>query len=133
MRKRIVLYCFLVLQLIMSIGVANEFDDYLFAFIFAVLFFVLQIYFLFCISCKKWIAVIVFVITAPHLLNMAMFLNEGTNIISNKWSVENYNATYTFMIFMFIGTLALDAIKIGVIYRGFILKVIKKMFIGFTE
>lgn len=51
--NRIILYVLLGLQVIFSLGYANEFEDYAVMFIITVIFFLTEIYFLYVIKKKK--------------------------------------------------------------------------------
>jgi hypothetical protein len=56
---------------------------------------------------------------------LTVFLGEGARSISNNWQAGDYKITYIWVLFMVIGALILDALKLGVLWRSFILKVLK--------
>jgi hypothetical protein len=116
--KKWSLYVLLTLQLIGSAGYANEFDDHLAMLVLATIFFLAQIYFLFVLTEKKVATVFVLLISFMHLFSLVTFASEGAGVINNKWPAELYYATRSWVIWMAIGALVLDVIKLGVLYRN---------------
>ena len=114
--RRIALYFLFGMELIFSLGYANEFEDHIILFIFSLVFFLIQFGLLYKLTPKRGITIMIAVVVSIHVFYLLAFVNDGKEIISNKYPAEIYYSTYWWVIAMLLGSIILDLMKIGILY-----------------
>ena len=111
----VLLYTLLITQLIFSAGYANEFSDHVVEFIFALIFFMLEIFLIWKVNPSKGVTIFLSVLLFFSVINLIIFVSD-MEIISNKYPAEEYYRTYNLVVVMSIGRILLELIKLATLH-----------------
>jgi hypothetical protein len=122
---RYALYTLFTLQLVLSMGWANEFSDFVFGFILLVLFFAAEIFLIPRVAPKKGATIFIAVLMLLAALNLHSFMTDP-EIVSNKYPEDEYLQTYSIVVWMLVGGLVLEVIKMATLHFGLLKKTLRR-------
>ena len=79
--------------------------------------FVSQIYFLLKAKQATGIVILISLIGLLHIFALFAFVDAGASVISNNWPADVYYATRAWVVLMLVSVIAMDAAKLGILYR----------------
>lgn len=110
------LYALFVMQIILSMGYANEFSDHVVAFGITAIFFIIEILLIYRAIRKRGATIYISILLFLAAFQLLAFLTDN-EAISDKYPAEQYYETFSLVVWMLVGTVVLEVIKLATLHR----------------